>query len=232
MAIVCDLAPYSEYASRLVMVIYLQTNKASFLFQKAVSFKGQNNYPTEFLNSLTPTGMPPHQLNLKIGAIVMLLRNMNPKQGLCNGTRMVIQRMFSHVLEVQKLTGTKVGHTVLVPKISSDTNLLFILKKRQFPLRLAFAMTINKAQGQTFARLGLLLHEPVFTHGQLYVAFSCVRTLDSIRVKLNPRINKTRNIVFNEVLQKRVKNIAKIKNKMHRIISRFIKNTEQKLNNV
>ncbi|UYV67116.1 hypothetical protein LAZ67_4003936 [Cordylochernes scorpioides] len=111
-------------------------------------------------------------------------RNLNPKQGLCNGTRMVIQRMRSHVLEAQILTGTKVGHTVLVPKISlapSDTNLPFILKRRQFPLRLAFAMTINKAQGQTFARVGLLLQEPVFTHGQLYVAFSRVRTLNSIR---------------------------------------------------
>ncbi|UYV83551.1 hypothetical protein LAZ67_23001444 [Cordylochernes scorpioides] len=55
------------------------------------------NYPTEFLNSLTPTGMPPYQLNLKVGATFMLLRNLNPK---CNGTLMVVQRMYSYVLEV------------------------------------------------------------------------------------------------------------------------------------
>ncbi|UYV60603.1 hypothetical protein LAZ67_1001638 [Cordylochernes scorpioides] len=79
-------------------------------------------------------------------------------------------RMCSHVLEVQILTGTNVGHTVLVQKISFaplDISLPFILKRHQFSLRLAFAMTTNKAQGQTFARVGLLLQEPVFMHGQL-----------------------------------------------------------------
>ncbi|UYV74162.1 hypothetical protein LAZ67_11002273 [Cordylochernes scorpioides] len=53
-----------------------------------------------------------------------------------------------------------------------DINIPFILKRQEFPLGLAFPMTINKAQGQTFARVGLLLQEPVFIHEQLYVAFS------------------------------------------------------------
>ncbi|UYV63463.1 hypothetical protein LAZ67_2004152, partial [Cordylochernes scorpioides] len=90
---------------------------------------------------------------------------------------------------------------VLLPEecLYTNTNLQYILKRHQFPLRLAFAMTINKTQGQTFARVGLLLQEkPVFTHRQLYVAFPCVRTLDSIQVKLKPRIYKTRNVVLNE----------------------------------
>ncbi|UYV67874.1 hypothetical protein LAZ67_5002322 [Cordylochernes scorpioides] len=82
---------------------------------KAVEFKNveeKNNSPTEFPNSLTPRGMHPRRLNHKVCAIVMLLINLNPKQGLCNGTVMVIQRMCSHVLEAQILTWTKVGHTV------------------------------------------------------------------------------------------------------------------------
>ncbi|UYV70873.1 hypothetical protein LAZ67_8000934 [Cordylochernes scorpioides] len=94
-------------------------------------------------------------VKLKIGAIVMLLRNFNPRQSLFNHTHMVIQRMCSNVFEAQILTETKVGHTILVPKISlatSDTYLPFILKRHHFPLRLAFAMTINKTIGQNFAK--------------------------------------------------------------------------------
>ena len=61
-------------------------------------------------------------------------------------------------------------------------------------------MTINKSQGQTFDRLGLLLPQPVFSHGQLYVAFSRVRSLTSIKVQIiredkNGR-HRTKNIVF------------------------------------
>ena len=63
------------------------------------------------------------------------------------------------------------------------------------------AMTINKAQGQTFSKVGLHLEQPVFSHGQLYVAFSRVRSLNSIKVKINyAQTNKTKNIVFKEIL--------------------------------
>ncbi|RCV25517.1 hypothetical protein SETIT_5G173100v2 [Setaria italica] len=46
-----------------------------------------NYYPSEFLNTLTPNGLPPHLLKLKIGCPVILLRNIDPANGLCNGTR-------------------------------------------------------------------------------------------------------------------------------------------------
>lgn len=46
------------------------------------------NYPVEFLNEPTPSGMPVHRMHLKVGSVIMLLRNLNTKRGLCNGTRL------------------------------------------------------------------------------------------------------------------------------------------------
>ena len=167
-----------------------------------------SNYPTEFLNSITPSGMPLHKINLKIGAIVMLLRNLDVKQGLCNGTRLIVRRLQNHTIDCEVATGSNKGNRVLIPRITltpSDAFMPFKLRRRQFPIRLSFAMTINKSQGQTFDRLGLLLPQPVFSHGQLYVALSRVRSSTSIKVKVITKeqigkANKTKNVVFKEIL--------------------------------
>ena len=169
------------------------------------------NYPLEFLHSLTPSGMPPHTLNLKVGAVVMLLRNLNIKEGLSNGTRLIVKRIHRNVVDAEILLGTHEGKRVLIPRLvlaPSDVDLPFVLRRRQFPLRLAWAMTINKAQGQTFEKVGIHLEEPVFTHGQLYVAFSRARSFADIRVQITPTsmqgrhgdIWTTDNIVFQDIL--------------------------------
>ncbi len=132
-------------------------------------------FPIEWLNSLDIAGLPPHVLNLKIGAIVMLLRNMNRKQGLMNGTRLQITAIQPRVLRATLLTGAQRGTTVLLPRISltpSDTNLPFDFTRRQFPVKIAWGITINKGQGQTYDVVGIFLPQPVFSHGQAYVAAS------------------------------------------------------------
>ena len=66
-------------------------------------------YPIEFLNSLTPSGMPPHRLTLKVGAVVILLHNMNVHEGLCNGTWLQVCYMHDHSIDAEVLTGMKLG---------------------------------------------------------------------------------------------------------------------------
>lgn len=155
--------------------------------------------------------MPPHELTLKNNAIIILLRNLNAKRGLCNGTRLIIRQLGQNFLDAEVLTGELKGERVFIPRIEltpSDTGLPFQLHRRQFPVRLAFAMTINKSQGQTFNKIGIYLPQPVFSHGQLYVAFSRVRRLQDIKIFVVGGDHQgargihsyTNNVVFSEVL--------------------------------
>ena len=75
------------------------------------------NYPMEFLNSSTPGGMPPHRLNLKVGAVIILLRNLDSTRGPCNGTRMVVKQMMSKIIDCEILTRSFKGTRVFIPRV-------------------------------------------------------------------------------------------------------------------
>ncbi|XP_063991156.1 uncharacterized protein LOC135169788 [Diachasmimorpha longicaudata] len=130
----------------------------------------------EYLHTLSPPNFPPYELKLRINCVVMLIRNMSVNEGLCNGTRLHVLELANNPLRCQILTGDKAGEIVFIHRVTlyCENIYPFIFKRRQFPLRPAFAMTINKSQGQTFKNIHIDLRKDVFNHGQLYVAFSRV----------------------------------------------------------
>lgn len=188
----------------------------TFTSVDAAGSRGENGgremmYPREYLNSINCSGLPLARLELKIGAPVMVLRNLAAAEGVCNGTRGVVAQMSARVIRVRLLTGTHAGDTVFIPRLKitpSESQVPFDFSRIQFPIRLSFAMTINKSQGQSVAHVGLDLRSPVFTHGQLYVAISRVTSVQNIKAVTTPKPDGstdgpllTKNIVYPEVLR-------------------------------
>jgi ATP-dependent DNA helicase PIF1 len=88
---------------------------------------------------------------------------------------LAVKKLMSKVVEATILTGPFKGEDVLIPYIPMiPTDMPFQFRRLQFPIRLAFAITINKAQGQSLELCGLDLDTGCFSHGQLYVACSRV----------------------------------------------------------
>ncbi|XP_044591987.1 ATP-dependent DNA helicase pif1-like [Cotesia glomerata] len=121
----------------------------------------------EYLNTLNPPNFPLYELKLRQYSIVMLIRNMNFSEGLCDGTILIILELGVHVLKCEILTGDKTGEIVFINRVTlyCENVYPFIFKRRQFPITIAFCMTINKAQGQTFDKIGIDLTKDVFNHG-------------------------------------------------------------------
>ena len=129
--------------------------------------------------SLLPSGMLPHHLNLKVGAIVKLLRNLDIHQDLCNGTRLtggvckIVPSIVKRFLDPSKDIAILILRITLTP---SDMLSPLKLGSRQFPVRLSFDMLIDKAKGQMFDRRDLFLPQ-----------FSRVRSLAQSKSRLSKK---------------------------------------------
>jgi hypothetical protein len=154
---------YSDTAWMAERAIMCPTNKEvdevnNYIIQKIPGeervFKSIDNteeespdYTPEFLNTIELSGLPPHLLKIKKGSMVILLRNMDAKNGHCNGTKYVVQNIRPHVLELRSINGTNIGDFLLLPRIisiSKTASLPFTLRRKQFPIKLAFALSANK----------------------------------------------------------------------------------------
>lgn len=168
-------------------------------------FHNAERYPTEFLNNIKAAALPPHCLSLKINQPVILLRNINQEQGLCNGIRLIVRNLYKNLILVEMVQGKHKGNLHYIQRIPltpTDIGLPIDLKRIQFPLRSAFSMTVNKSQGCTLAFVGIYLNEPLFSHGQLYVAMSRVSALNNIFIATCSEIEgATRNVVYKEIFK-------------------------------
>ncbi len=158
---------------------------------------------TEFLNTITLPETPSHRLALQVGVPLILVRNLDANSGLCNGTRLIVRQLARRLIIVEIVGGSHTGTVLNIPRVTTSSignHWPFTLLRRQFPMQLAFAMTINKAQGQTMGTVSIYLPEPVFTHGQLYVALSRATSVGNVSMHcLNEE--STTNVVYTELLR-------------------------------
>jgi ATP-dependent exoDNAse (exonuclease V) alpha subunit len=159
-------------------------------------------YPIEYLNSIRTSALPLAKLKLKVGCLIMFLRNLKASQGLCNGSQGILTKMTPHVIEIRLISGEHNGKKAFIPHISISPlvkQIAFAMKRRQFPIHLAFPMTINKSQSMD--HIGLALCSDFFAHGQLYVALSpCTSNRRVNALFKNNAGMATINIVHPEVL--------------------------------
>ncbi|XP_035835779.1 uncharacterized protein LOC110888292 [Helianthus annuus] len=146
-------------------------------------------YSPDVLNGLKVSGLPNHRLVLKVGV--------------------PIKRLYNRVIEAEIISGGNIGTRTYIPRLNlipSDKKIPFAFQRRQFPIAVCFAMTINKSQWQSLSRIGLYVRQPVFTHGQLYVALSTVKSRDGVKLLILDKdgkpTDKTSNVVCKEVFNK------------------------------
>lgn len=126
-----------------------------------------------FSNCLLLSSLPPYRLTIKKEMFGILLINMNVKISLIMGRRLVIKRLNDNTIDLKVMTGEATGKHVHLPRVTlcpSDTALLFKICRREFPVRVTLAVTVNKSQGQTLDRLTLCQTQPACGCAQLYVA--------------------------------------------------------------
>ena len=150
------LSTRNEYVDELnqqMIDIFSGDEMIYYSFDKAVDDTA-NHYPTEFLNSLTPSGLPPHLLKLKLGCPIILLWNLDPSNGLCNSTRLIYRNFQNNAIDAGIAVEQHAGKIIFLLRIlmcpSDDEMFSFKFTQKQFSIRLSFAMIINKAKDKQF----------------------------------------------------------------------------------
>lgn len=160
------------------------------------------NTNVEFLNSIKHSGVPSHDLKLKNGVVCVILRNLDPARGIVKGARVAVIDIARRHVVVRKLNGD--GDLICLPRINfkfRPTYSSITMMRKQIPLRLAYASTLNSCQGLTLDKAVVDIRTSPFAHGQLYTALSRVRSSKDICIRKDAdQDSKCMNVVYKELI--------------------------------
>jgi hypothetical protein len=136
---------------------------------------------SDYLAMLSEPGVPPHELYLKVGSICSVMRYLCIEKGLVKNIHVRVVELHRHIVRVDLLRDQStsiVDRLFYLPRISFEFHprqTSWTVERRQFPLRLAYAITFNSCQGLTLDKVVLDLTTPIFAHGQFYTSLSRVQ---------------------------------------------------------
>ena len=156
----------------------------------------------DVLNNFNSDRVPPHQLRLRVGDICLLMRTIDRQEKLVNNCKIRVAEIKQ--FSIKAITLQHPRKVVIIPRIRFKFRLpygqSFEMIRTQFPLRLAYSLTMNKSQGQELERALLDVTIPPFVHGHLYVALSRAKTAEGIAVIVSPNQITENAIILQNVL--------------------------------
>jgi ATP-dependent DNA helicase PIF1 len=159
----------------------------------------------DYVSHHAPQGTPPHSVLIKVNSVFRLLRNFSVNRGIIKNACVIITGIGVHLVTIKKLIPNALfisAKDILIPCISFTANLSssYTLTRQQFLLAPSYATTFNSCQGMTLDKSGLDLTRDVFSHGQLYTTFSCIRRRHNGMVRLNGGQTSVKNVTYRELL--------------------------------
>lgn len=171
--------PY-EYESKDELYVYDYKDECTIYDTKDLTDKKITDYDLKLLKKFNEDCKAPQTLELKEGCRVMLLKNLDIKKGLANGSCGTVKQLTSSSIDI--LFDNGVRSNLIPMEFEYIKEGKTKIKRTQYPLRLAYGITIHKSQGMTFDKLVVNFNK-IFAYGQAYVALSRTKTLDGLIIQ-------------------------------------------------